>query len=289
MKRRRFLTTSTLTTAASLLGDPSALLAAGKQKQTTFPISACDWSINCRHKLGAFDFAKSIGLQGVEVSFGEPGVENDLREEKIRTAYLAESKKTGVAISSLAMGVLNQIPFSTDPRTEQWVADCIEVMPKIGVRNVLLAFFGKGDIKDAPGLQDKTIARLKRLAPKAQDAGVVLGIESWLDADAHLRILAAVDSPAVKVYYDVANMTQSGYDIHAEIPKLGRERICQFHMKENGYLLGEGKIDFPRLAKTIGQINYDKWIVIESAHPKGSDLGEAYRHNRQYLRSLFPG
>lgn len=288
MKRRHFLTASTAITASSLLGDPSALLAAGKQKQPAFPISACDWSINCRHKLDAFAFAKSLGLQGVEVSFGEPGVENDLREEKVRAAYLAQSQQTGVAISSLAMGILNQIPFSTDPRTGQWVADCIEVMPKVGVTNVLLAFFSKGDIKDAPELQDKVIARLKRLTPKAEDAGVVLGIESWLDADDHIRILDAVDSPAVKVYYDVANMTQSGYDIYAEIPKLGRERICQFHMKENGFLLGEGKIDFPKLKKTINQIAYDQWIVIESAHPKGSDLGEAYRHNQQYLRSLFP-
>ncbi len=288
MKRRHFLATSTLTATSSLLGDPSALLAAGNQ-QPAFPISACDWSINCRHKLDAFAFAQSLGLQGVEVSFGEPGVENDLREEKVRAAYLEESKKTGVTISSLAMGILNQNPFSTDPQTEQWVADCIEVMPRIGVTTVLLAFFGKGDIKGAPELQDKTIARLKRLAPKAEDAGVVLGIESWLDAAAHIRILDAVDSPAVKVYYDVANMSKAGYDIHAEIPQLGRERICQFHMKENGYLLGKGKINFPRLKKTIDRIHYDKWIVIESARPKGSDLGEAYRHNRQYLRSIFTG
>jgi sugar phosphate isomerase/epimerase len=289
MKRRHFLAASTATTASALLGDPSSLHAAEGQKQSAFPISACDWSINCRHKLDAFTFAKSLGLQGVEVSFGEPGVENDLREEKVRAAYLAESEKNGVAISSLAMGILNQIPFATDPQTEQWVSDCIEVMPKVRVTNVLLAFFAKGDIKDAPELQDKVIARLKRLAPKAQEAGVVLGIESWLDADAHIRILDAVDSPAVKVYYDVANMTTAGYDIYAEIPKLGHERICQFHMKENGFLLGEGKVDFPRLAKTIAQINYDQWIVIESAHPKGSDLGDAYRHNQRYLRSIFPG
>jgi L-ribulose-5-phosphate 3-epimerase len=286
MNRRHFLKTTSTASAATFLGAPT--LFAAETPNPPFQISACDWSIDCKHDLAAFTVAKEIGLDGVEVSFGEPGVENDLRDEAVREKYLAASAESGIAISSLAMGVLNKLPFASDPQTEQWVAECIDVMPKLGVTNVLLAFFGKGNINDDPDLQAEVIARLKRLAPKAEANNVVLGLETTLDAEQHIHIVDSVNSPSVQVYYDVANMHRAGYDIYAEIPQLGLDRICQIHMKEVGYRLGEGNIDFPRVKKALGEINYSGWLVIESALPKGSDLLETYQHNNQYLRSIFP-
>jgi len=54
----------------------------------------------------------------------------------------------------------------------------------------------------------------------------------------------------VKIYYDVANSTQRGYDVPREIRWLGKQQqICEFHMKENGALLGHGKVDFKRCAR----------------------------------------
>ena len=38
------------------------------------------------------------------------------------------------------------------------------------------------------------------------------------------------------MYYDVANSTQMEYDIAAELRMLGRERLCEFHAKEDGFL-----------------------------------------------------
>ena len=98
----------------------------------------------------------------------------------------------------------------------------------------------------------------------------MLGIESWLSAPDHLRILDAVGSRSVQVYYDLANSTQMGYDILAEIRQLGRDRICEFHAKENGFLLGQGRIDFPAVRKAMDDIGYSGWIQIEGAVPKGS-------------------
>ena len=84
-----------------------------------------------------------------------------------------------------------------------------------------------------------------------------------------MRILDAVGSPDVRVYYDLANSTQMGYDILAEIRRLGRERICEFHAKENGSLLGQGRIDFPAVRKALDDIDYTGWLQIEGAVPKG--------------------
>jgi len=237
-----------------------ALLCLANDEQRRFKIGACDWSIGRGGQLGALELAKQIGLDGVQVSFGQPGGEFDLRSEAVRRQYEQAAAEHGVEIASLAMGVLNSVPYASDKDAERWVEECVEVMPKLRQKIVLLAFFGNGDIKDKPELQAEVIRRLKRVAPQAEKAGVVLGLETWLSADEHLRILDAVGSPAVQVYYDTANMEKQGYDIYREIRQLGRERICEFHCKENGFLLGEGRVDFRRVKDAMDDIGYSGWL-----------------------------
>jgi sugar phosphate isomerase/epimerase len=258
------------------------------QTRPLFKIGACDWSIGNRQKLAALEEAKRIGLDGVEVSFSEPGLEYDLRDDEVRKQYLETSKNLGVEIASLAMGVLNRVPYSSDPNAEKWVEQCIDVMEKMGQKTVLLAFFSRGNLKGKPKLQAEVIRRLKKVAPKAEKAGVVLGVESTLDADEHLRILDGVGSPAVQVYYDVANMHYAGYDIYREIRRLGRERICQIHAKERGCLLGQGPIDFTRVKEALDEIGYHDWLIIEGATVKGRTTFDCYVDNQKYLRKIFP-
>ena len=109
------------------------------------------------------------------------------------------------------MGNLNNVPYKNDPRTEKWVARAVEVAEAMGANVILMAFFGKGDLKDDPKGTDEVVRRLKKVAPKAEDAGVALAIESWLSADDHLALIERVDSPAIKVYYDVANSNKASW------------------------------------------------------------------------------
>lgn len=273
-------------TAAGLLLSPGlrSLLAA---ETRTFRIGACDWSLGKRQKIEALDVAAEIGLDGVEVSFdGDP--ENDLRREEVRQRYMAEARRRNLEICSLAMGSLNRVPYASDPQAEAWVAESIDVMVKLGVRVVLLPFFVRGEIKGDEALQAAVIEKLKKVAPKAEKAGVVLGLETALNAEEHMRILDAVGSPAVKVYYDVSNMLRRGNDIYREIPQLGT-RICRIHMKEPDCLLGQGAVDFVRVRRAIEAIGYEDWLVIESARVKGRDVVDCYRENLAFLRTLFPG
>jgi len=285
--RRQYLADS-LSSLGALAALPlCATLVQARAQGAAFKIGACDWSIGKTQKPEAFAVAQEIGLDGVEVSFGQPGSANDLRDASVRAKYQEVCQSTGLEISSLAMGMLNSIPYASDPRTEGWVADVVEVLPKLGVKCCLLAFFGNGDIKGDRAKQDEVIRRLKKVAPRAEQAGVVLGIESWLNADDHLRILDGVGSPAVQVYYDVCNMTDQGYDICKEIRQLGKDRICQIHIKENGYLIGQGKVDLPPVRDAIAEIGYRGWLILEGATVRGKSLVECYQHNQKYLRTLF--
>jgi sugar phosphate isomerase/epimerase len=89
------------------------------------------------------------------------------------------------------------------------------------------------------------------------------------------------------VYYDVANSHQMGYDIYTEIRRLGRERICEIHAKENGILLGQGRIDFAAVRVALDAIGYEGWIQIEGAVPKGRDMFESYVENVRFMRGRF--
>jgi len=274
------------TAAAGLCLSPMVRSLLAAEEKHVFKIGACDWSLGRHQNPEALDVAKKIGLGGVEVSF-DGGQSFNLRDEKVRSLYLKKAQQLGLEIPSLAMGVLNRVPYATEPQTEKWVEECVGVMAAMGVKVVLLAFFGRGDLKGRRDLQDEVIRRLKKVAPKAEKAGVVLGIESTLNADEHLRILDGVGSPAVQVYYDVANMTYAGYDVPAEIRRLGANRICQIHMKENGHLLGQGKVDFPKIKEAIDQIGYRGWFILEGATERGRGLEDCYIENRKFLEKLF--
>ena len=188
-----------------------------------------------------FPLAKDIGVEGVQLSFGPDGVAHDLRQADARTEFAQAAAQSGVQICSLGMGVLNEIPYADDERAERWVAECVEVMTQMqpNPRIVLLAFFGKGDLRDDRTRQDRVIERLKKVCPAAERAGVVLGFESWLNVDDHLRILDAVASPALQVYYDVANMTDRGYDIWAELRRLGASGSVRSTPKRTGICSGK--------------------------------------------------
>ena len=285
MNRRTALKSGLLLAGTPFFTAADALLPA--RSSTRFSIGACDWSINATADVTAFDVAKQIGLDGVQVSLNSAAKTDFLQRSEMQQAYLAASKRTGVQIGGLALGILNDIPYKSDPRAEVWVSDSIDVAKALGVKTVLLAFFSKNDLKNDPAGTKTVIERLRKVVPKAEKAGITFGIESWLSAPEHLAIIEAVGSPAVKVYYDVCNSTVRGYDIFREMLDLGTKHICEIHLKENGYLLGAGKIDLNRVRQTLDEIGYSGWLQMEGAVPDGQPMLASYQENNRVVRSVF--
>lgn len=251
-----------------------------------FKIGVCDWTIGKRADPASFELARKIGLDGVQVDFGHGDKDLPLFDPKLQRSVLLEAKKQQMEIASLAMGVLNNVPYKSDPRAERWVDQGIDVAKSMKINIILLAFFGKGDLlNDEPGTHE-VIKRLRKAARKAEDAGVTLAIESWLSAEQHVDIITKVGSPALKVYYDVGNSHKQGYDIYTEIHRLGRF-ICQVHAKDYDDLYGKGSIDFPKVRAAMDQSGYRGWIVMEGTKmPLGVE--ESCRYDAEYLRTIFP-
>jgi sugar phosphate isomerase/epimerase len=284
LTRREFVKRTAMTAVGVA---PLCRAMAAEAAKRRFRIGACDWSIGKQGDVSGMDLARKIGLDGLQVSLGSLADNMKLRRPEVQRAYLDAAKRTGVQIASMAIGEMNNVPYKSDSRAEEWVSDSIDVCQALGCRVVLLAFFAKGDVKGDKTAIDEVVRRLRKVAPKAEKASVKLGFESWLSAEEHMDILQRVGSPALQVYYDVANSQQMGYDIYKEIRWLGREHICEFHMKENGFLLGKGRIDFPKVRQALDDIGYEGWMQIEGAVPPGQAMFESYQANCAYLRKVF--
>jgi len=130
---------------------------------------------------------------------------------------------------------------------------------------------------------------LKEVMPHAERNGITLGIESYLNAHEHIEIMDKVGSPNLKVYYDFRNTADAGYDTIKEFKTLGKDRICELHIKENGFLLGKGTLDWKEIFKAIKETGYtgDGWMQIEGAVPEGAKMMPSYKQNLAYLKSLI--
>jgi L-ribulose-5-phosphate 3-epimerase len=254
-----------------------------KSKNEGFQIGAC---INNPE---SGDMGAKLGLDGVQVNLGNLANNMHLRDPKIQQVYLSNFKKNKIKFSGLAIGELNTIPYKSDDRTDQWVSDSLDVAKVLGVKTILLAFFANNDLKNDEAGTQNVIQKLKKVMPKAEQMGITFGIESWLSAKEHLYIINEVKSPNLKVYYDVANSNHMGYNIYQEIRELGKQNmICEFHAKENDFLLGSGRIDFQEVKKCMEEINYKGWIQMEGAVPAGRPMFESYIENRKFMKSVFP-
>ncbi len=281
--RREMIGRATRMAASLAVGSALAPLLAAPGGRG-FKIGAPEWSLR-KADPSCFEVARDIGLDGVQVNLGSLGDQMHLRQPAVQQAYLSAARQNGLEIASLALAELNNIPLKSDPRAAIWLLDSMAVARALGVKVILVAQFFHGELKGDKEGTDRTVELLKELAPRAEKAGAILGLENYLSAAENLDILQRVGSPALQVYYDVGNSTDKGYDIYQEIRML-TDRDCEFHAKDGNYQLGQGRVDFHKVRQAMDDINYRGWIQIEAAAPHS--LVEDYRADLKFLKEIFP-
>lgn len=224
------------------------------------------------------------GLLGVElqVASGQPS----LRDQDAVRRYKREANRWGMMIPSLA-GVWDRGVSLRSPEAEGNLVQAIQTAEILGSSVVLVAFFQK----DAPDMGNESsygpaVKLLQRVAPKAADAGVVLGLENSLSPADNKKLVDLVARPSVKVYYDPYNMARYGYpkDAVPGIKLLGKDRICQVHVKNGERLLEEpGLVDWQSAIRALNEIGYDGWYVFESDHKDREQVLEATARNVAFL------
>lgn len=256
-------------------------------RPTGLKIGVMDGPLRLSGKPAAVGLAKSLGFEGLQVTIGRPagGGPLPLEEPALQQAYLAESKKYGLAIDATYLDVLHVNCLKNDALARQWVLEGIGITGALNARVLMAVFFGKCALENRAEI-DFTADAFRELAPEAEKAGVVIGFENLLSAGENARVMDRVGSAAFQVYYDVGNaINLGGFDPAEEIRSLGRHRICQFHFKDKGYL-GEGKVAYPAVLKAIEDIRFEGYANLETSAPSGKPEADL-RRNLEYLRGLM--
>jgi sugar phosphate isomerase/epimerase len=254
-----------------------------------FQLGVTDWNLDKTGKVEAVALAKSLGFDGVQVSLGIKPVNDRLALDntEIQDRYIRAAKEHGISLAGTCLDILHRNYLKNDKLGQKWVADSIPITKKLDAKVVLLPFFGKAALATRPEM-DYVGDVLRELAPEAVKAGVLLGLENTISAEDNVRIMERTQSPAVLVYYDVGNSTNGGFDILKEIRWLGKARICQMHLKDNPYFLGEGRINFPAVIRAIQEIGYDRFANLETDCPS-RNVESDMRRNAGYVRALCAG
>jgi sugar phosphate isomerase/epimerase len=250
-------------------------------------IGVTDWNLNLGADPEAVPLASRLGFEGVQVSFGRKIVADKMPVDnpEVIQRYLALSKQYRIPIDGTCVDRLHDNGLKSDKLAPKWVLDSIRLTKALNTKILLLPFFGKWAMKTQDEM-DYVGDALRDLAPEAQKAGVVLGLEDTISAEDNVRIMERSQAKNVLVYYDVGNSTKNGFDVVKEIRWLGKDRICQFHLKDNPHYLGEGKIQFEPIVHAIRDIGFSGYANLETdVHPNAVEAD--MRRNLMYIRQVL--
>jgi L-ribulose-5-phosphate 3-epimerase len=265
-------------------------------KETVNPlpvrVGMTDWNLGQRGDITKVALAREIGLDGIQVSVQYPtdGKTPTVRDEKTQEAFRRAALDNGIQICSLAIGNpgKSRLPMHTNPAFAILLVEAVEIAHNLGTNNILLPILGDSHIDMANQAQvDGFVAMMKEVARYAERYGVVVGLEDWISAEDNIKLLDAIGSDYVAVYYDAHNIVPRVKDIYVE-PKMLGKRINQIHVKNGSMLLSTagGKIEWPRMSQEFYDIGYRGWYVLETGSPT-KDIVADTRANIEYVKKTF--
>ena len=295
--RRQFIGKLGLLTGGLVLGSQHGWAFADEQsyKKQRYKIAVVDLMILKRQKLGAFELSKEIGADGLEMDMGGLGnrdtFDSKLGDPLVRQQFMDKAKELNLEICSLAMTGFYAQSLATRPTYQRMIGDCIATMKAMKVKVAFLPLGIQGDLVRNPELRPALVERLKVAGKMAEKAGVVIGIETALDAKGELQFLKDIGSSAIKSYFNFSNAVKNGRDLHEELRILGKKNIIQIHCtNEDGvWLQNDPKIDMKAVRKTLDDMGWKGWLVVERSRDQKDPRNVKWNFtaNTKYLKSVF--
>lgn len=275
---------------------PLIAATAPKQNEQRYKIAVCDWMILKRQKIGSFQLVHELNGDGVELDMGGLGkrvmFDNKLREPHFQKLFRETAQKFQLEVPSIAMSGFFGQSFLERSNYKALVLDCLHAMK---VMNSKVAFLPLGGIKSGweqdPERRAEVVKRLKEVGDMAASEGVVIGIETQLDAKGDKKLLKEINSPGIKIYFKFQNALENGRDLCKELKILGKKRICQIHCTDtDGVTLPYNKrLDMKKVKKTLDKMGWSGWLVVERSRDKDDvrNVKKNYGTNIKYLKEIF--
>ena len=261
-----------------------------------YKIAVCDWMILKRQKIGSFKLVHELNGDGVELDMGSLGkretFDNKLRDPHFQQLFRETAREFQLEVPSIAMSGFSGQSFLERANYEELVRECLNAMK---VMDAKVAFLPLGGIKAGwegePALRAEVVKRLKKVGDMAAAEGLVIGIETQLDAKGDVKLLKEIDSFGIKIYFKFQNALENGRDLCKELKILGKKRICQIHCTDtDGVTLRfNERLDMNKVKKTLDKMGWSGWLVVERSRDKDDvhNVRKNYGTNIEYLKEVF--
>jgi len=235
--------------------------------------SATEWSF-FKSGLVPDDFYKrlvQIGIEAVEMT----------PEERWTPATKAGLKLLNIAAPGMTSG-LNRL--ENHDALLPAIAEMITDAGDNGIAQIIVFSGNRVGQSDCQG-KENCVVGLRELAPLAERAGVILALEMLCTKDHAdyqadrsffgFDVAREIDSPAVKVLYDIYHMHCMGEDVAEDIRE-NLDLIAHIHVAEEAKRskpVARGGIDYATLFKSISAAGYSGYWGLEFI-PQGNPLDE---------------
>ena len=226
------------------------------------------------------DAAAEMGFDGVEI------LHRQMREES--NAYLQKLKRQAFSLGLDLCGFSTHQGFLSPDKAERQknidhTLHCIELAYRLGIPTMRVNTGRWGTIGDfdelmkARGIEPRlagytdddgfgwVIDSLEKCLPKAEECGVVLGLENhWglgRTPEGVMRIVNAIKSPWLEVTLDTGNFLEDPYDKLEQIAP--RAILVQAKTYYGGGKWYSLDLDYPRIARMLRKHNYRGYVSLE--------------------------
>ena len=214
-----------------------------------------------------FYIASAIGIENIEliaerVHNEKNPIWSDIGVEKL----LKLSNKTNVNIHTLCNDHVVDFSLAKNPSVLKQNLELIKRGKKLRCNKYVLPLFEKSELNMKNYLN--FIDPISVISNACDEAGMVLCLETILNAKELLMVLNKFENKNIKVVFDTGNRIAFGHDLYNDIIMLG-DKIEHVHIKDKNktnenVLLSTGLVDFNMVFKALKKINYKKSYTFET-------------------------
>ena len=272
------------------------LLSEVMMAQKRYQIGVCDWMVLKRQKLGEFKLARELGCDGLEMDMGGLGkrdsFDNKIRQPEMARLFRHTADSLEIKVGAVAMSGFYGQSFAAKQSWKLLVEDCLNTMQTMQAKVAFLPLGGCGkDWTEKTAIRKEIVFRLHEAGEMAAKRGMVIGIDTPLDAKENKKLLKEIDSPGIKIFYKFQTAVENKRDISKDLRKLGADNICGIHASNTDgvWLRHDKAINMPEIKATLDKLGWSGWLFVERSRDVTDvrNVKRNYGENVKYLKEVF--
>lgn len=272
------------------------LLSEVMMAQKRYQIGVCDWMVLKRQKLGEFKLARELGCDGLEMDMGGLGkrdsFDNKIRRPEMARLFRHTADSLEIKVGAVAMSGFYGQSFAAKQSWKWLVEDCLNTMQTMQAKVAFLPLGGCGkDWTENTAIRKEIVFRLHEAGEMAAKRGMVIGVDTPLDAKENKKLLKEIDSPGIKIFYKFQTAVENKRDISKDLRKLGADNICGIHASNTDgvWLRHDKAINMPEIKATLDKLGWSGWLFVERSRDVTDvrNVKRNYGENVKYLKEVF--